>query len=413
MKINKIKFLISAVTILTSSLVFAQQPDWQPVKAPDINTNKTIIQSYTSIAGVPKQNFVVPTLVELDFEASTVNGAYLSVYNETLTQFVSSVYVDKAQEGPTIVGVSSISTGEENFTIRDGNVSTTKDFYLNSKIENVLDLHILFDKNINSDTFTIDLADNVIVPDYISIQAKSGNNYNTVVAKKQMTNNFVSFAKTNTADWRIQLYYTQPLRIAEIRFNNLTNVISKKSVKFLYQPNNVYTIYANPDKNVTPVYADASASSLLFNTTGLKNLGTLTLRPNTSFSPSDGDSDGVPDINDNCPSISNFDQKDLDINGVGDVCDDYDRDGIVNSKDNCPNLNSYNQADTDGDGIGDVCDNAESRLTEKYPIIVWGGISFAAVVLLVLLYVAFSKIKSNGKSDTIINPIDSGPVNKI
>jgi Putative Ig domain/VHL beta domain/Thrombospondin type 3 repeat len=35
----------------------------------------------------------------------------------------------------------------------------------------------------------------------------------------------------------------------------------------------------------------------------------------------DTDGDGVPDASDNCPSVPNPDQSDLDANGVGDVCD--------------------------------------------------------------------------------------------
>lgn len=65
----------------------------------------------------------------------------------------------------------------------------------------------------------------------------------------------------------------------------------------------------------------------------------------------DGDSDGVPDISDNCILDFNPDQYDEDNDTVGDVCD------------NCPHIPNADQADigetTNGqtaDGIGDVCD---------------------------------------------------------
>jgi hypothetical protein len=35
---------------------------------------------------------------------------------------------------------------------------------------------------------------------------------------------------------------------------------------------------------------------------------------------------------------------------------DQDRDGVSNSRDNCPAISNPNQRDSDGDGIGDVCD---------------------------------------------------------
>jgi len=97
------------------------------------------------------------------------------------------------------------------------------------------------------------------------------------------------------------------------------------------------------------------------------------------------DSDGVPDIRDNCVSVSNSDQQDINNNGRGDACDDFDQDGIINSKDNCPDNPNRDQRDTDSDGVGDVCDKEESRITERYPWIPWVGIGFAAVVLIVLL----------------------------
>src|SRR5664279_65879 len=38
--------------------------------------------------------------------------------------------------------------------------------------------------------------------------------------------------------------------------------------------------------------------------------------------PPDEDHDGIPDFRDNCPKVSNPDQKDSDGNGIGDACDE-------------------------------------------------------------------------------------------
>jgi hypothetical protein len=59
--------------------------------------------------------------------------------------------------------------------------------------------------------------------------------------------------------------------------------------------------------------------------------------------PTDLDDDGIPNVDDNCPSVSNPDQADSDSDGVGDVCD------------NCPLITNPDQADSDGNGIGDAC----------------------------------------------------------
>ncbi len=79
----------------------------------------------------------------------------------------------------------------------------------------------------------------------------------------------------------------------------------------------------------------------------------------------DDDSDGLGNACDNCPGASNAGQEDADGDGVGDACDqcqgddasgDTDADGQCDNVDSCPTVSNPGQEDGDGDGVGDACD---------------------------------------------------------
>lgn len=76
----------------------------------------------------------------------------------------------------------------------------------------------------------------------------------------------------------------------------------------------------------------------------------------------DTDADGVADTADNCPTVANPSQADLDVDGAGDACDpDDDADGVADAADNCATTPNADQADLDHDGVGNACDATDDR----------------------------------------------------
>jgi len=71
---------------------------------------------------------------------------------------------------------------------------------------------------------------------------------------------------------------------------------------------------------------------------------------------SDSDRDGIDDVTDNCPAISNADQLNTDGDSQGNICDDDDDgDGVLDDQDAFP-LDASESIDTDSDGIGNNAD---------------------------------------------------------
>lgn len=399
MNIKKVSFLLVLALLIG---VTAHAQDWQPVSATDVKVNSEIMSSFTNVVRINPVNVTVPTVVEVDFDASSVTGSYFGVYDNNAKSFVASYFINKSADEPRITAVQNTVAGGNVYEIFDNNQSTKKDYYLTSSIPSKVSFAVRYNKPIRTTSFNLQLDKNVTLPDNVTVQALVNNKWVTVINKIRPTGNAVTFPETTALDWDVQIEYSQPIRIIDLSFSNAGSYVSKKSVRFLALPQTSYMIYANPQRKVYS-YMDSLETYSLSRLTSARNLGTYVLDNNLFFTETDTDSDGLPDKRDNCKDVPNLDQSDEDSNGIGDLCDDYDRDFVQNYKDNCPSTPNSDQIDTDGDKIGDKCDSDESRLTEKYPAIVWGGIIFAFMIFIVLLLIAAKKIKdqkSNGGNGT-------------
>ena len=99
---------------------------------------------------------------------------------------------------------------------------------------------------------------------------------------------------------------------------------------------NIYEVevtYENLEDGAPQVPVPVTQSTIFVPENGVT---AIELQSNATEPDQDTDGDGVVDIEDNSPLVSNPDQVDEDGDGVGDVSDDFDHDGVWNPFDQCP-----------------------------------------------------------------------------
>ena len=124
----------------------------------------------------------------------------------------------------------------------------------------------------------------------------------------------------------------------------------------------------------------------------------------------DDDGDGVCDASDNCPSVYNPSQADLDGDGSGDECDaDRDGDGVPNASDNCGLVANPDQADQDLDGIGDACDNCPAVPNARQSDFDHDGIGDACDPVEATFDVGFLQLRATRSGDGRLRLRGTGP----
>ena len=357
-------FVVGAAMFLASVFITEAQSS--------IASHVSAYQQFKDV-GATSINVIVPTVVSVPFDREFLERNDFAVLDVSTNLFVPSLFLQST--APTPLTATSIATGASAFT--DGSSATSASFDVpgDRSVQSVI--HLRGAVPITTSALTLALENNVALPETIAISAGG----RVVVATRPLDSTAVRFPQTRAQDWTVELTHIQPLRINEIHLVEDNVPAGSRSLRFLAQPTHAYRIYFNPDRNVIVPTGEAGD---LRDSREIRRIDSQPTQNNASYVPADVDSDGIPDVRDNCVSLANPEQADIDGNGLGDMCQDYDRDGIANVRDNCTDLPNSNQADKDGDGIGDACDTEESRLTEKYAWIPWVGIGFAALVILVL-----------------------------
>lgn len=400
---NKLGLVLVTIALTLPILTFATPPS-----IPFISSTTGAYQNYKKVV-IPK--ILVPTVVEIPFTETNLTRYDFLVFdmagqtNGTTSSLLPSLFL-QGKDIPTLTAsISNLSSGNQisnSDWIFDNNENTFIELPIVDDLAGSAQITVQSVKPISTNSLSLLLDNYVALPNTISISAGSGQTLKTVLATKKVDSQSIHFPSVTADKFIINLTYSQPLRITELRFGGYSTETSSGELRFLAQPDHEYRVYFNPDRRVSVVTGEMG--NLSDNTGVIKLIGQPSV-VNPAYQIADSDNDGIPDVMDNCVKNYNPDQADINGNGRGDICDDFDKDGIINSIDNCPNLPNYNQQDTDGDGIGDVCDGVESRITEKYTWLPWVGIGLASLVVIGLF--AFTAVSMRKKTDTNVDQIDT------
>ncbi len=341
----------------------------------------------------------VPQVIEVSFDADDAERYTFVVIDTTTRAFVGSMFTDASTAQNIPITISTQGTARPDKMIDMDNRSSSE-FTLPEDGQGTAVISVVGTQPFTLSSLALRLENHVALPTSIGVSAVVNGVDQTVLAPIPMKQTSVVFPKTTSDRWTITLTYSQPLRISELVLPQEDGVrIQKKYLRFLAQSGMTYEIYFDPDSNV---YVPTPETPNLQDNQGVYQMSVLTTA-NPWFIPADVDGDGVIDMLDNCTTVANTDQIDIDGNGRGDVCDDFDRDGVEGDRDNCPEVPNRLQDDTDGDGIGDACDAEESRLTEKYAWFPWVGIGLAGAVL-VVLFISVLGVSKKKEEETPIGP---------
>lgn len=355
----------------------------------------SVISAYRFYKDISSISIRVPTVVEIPFADEFIERFDFAVLDKTANSFDPHFFKQETLTNEIPLSANANQNSDSASRMIDNDARTYADFLLPDNAQGSVQISLSSAQPVISSALTILLDTNVALPSSIEIRAIVGGINRIVVANRRMEQSTIRFPQTASNQWTITLAFGQPLRISELRLvQDNAKKSNTRAIRFLAQPDHSYRVYFDSDRQAIAPVGEAGN---LASAKDILKISTVPSQNNPNYIIADSDSDGVPDIHDNCVSIANFDQQDINSNQRGDVCDDFDQDGLINSKDNCLNNPNRDQKDTDSDGMGDVCDKEESRITERHAWIPWVGIGFAALVLITLLALTARSTRQAGQ----------------
>ena len=339
------------------------------------------------MADLPKLAIPVATVVQTEVPFREMNAAAL--YEVESGKLVPFVVMGEKTATPHTITVDNNSTNET--ALHDINKKTFKDFNIEEQgIEKKVDIKFTYTAPITTSWFSFTLADNVVSPSAISITAENGVESKVLVNNQRIAGENTTFPETTAQTFIVTLYYSQPLRITEMYFEESEAAkASRYTLRFLARPQYSYRMYLDHDGYV-PYKQLPEAGNLTF-ADEIQDVSFSDIQSNPLYTPADQDYDSIPDSIDNCPLVANTNQEDKNNNRIGDSCEDFDQDGLFNAQDNCQEVPNRLQQDEDGDRIGDHCDGVESRFIEQMSFLPWLGIAAGFGIVIFLFKTTLSK----------------------
>lgn len=394
------KFALVAISALLFVVVHVAHAQTTPVWQENTQVDTSAFM-YKQTVSVPEE-VVVPTVIEVPVGTLMLKNTQ-AVVQGLRGEFRETYYTKKIEYPKVPIIVKLEDDGRVLPALFDDEIETFTTFdFIDGATNRVSLLLSPQSGEVSASEIRITLGEYAALPETVRVVAVSAGGgvaefeeSVVLVAERPLADTSIRFPEATFSTVRVEFLLSQPLRLSEIKLIPNVAPIVTQGIRFLAQPNEIYTLYLEPDRTFGTL---PRGSADLSRVRDVMRIPEQAFMSNPAYIPKDTDGDGIPDIWDNCPTVYNPDQKDIDRNGVGDVCDDFDRDGVPNHEDNCPNTPNPDQRDTDRDGVGDACDTDENRFTERNPWVLWVGMGTATVTLIGLLVLS---TKGRRKDDEI------------